>query len=264
MAPPPRTGLRGAAALRAAVAASSRPSGSGRSNSSEACDVSLAGRRSCVVASARGGRGRGGGDSSGRGAGQGFSVDRREGAWRVSVNGDSVLEVPEQTLLLSGAVLLGLGAVIGPIIIGLVASAITIGVTLSFGAFALSTMFIPMAIFSMFFFLTFGGMFGGFALLGASLIIPKILSLAVTGAGLAIGWFAVTNFLPKSSATNISSNRGPQSAPAAGATIDVTPEEAEAEAEAERQSRELEDFDKMLAEKERIRRTEQRRRDRML
>lgn len=39
--------------------------------------------------------------------------DKQAGAWNVRMNGDQVLVVPEQTLLLSGVVLLTLGAVIG-------------------------------------------------------------------------------------------------------------------------------------------------------
>ncbi len=62
----------------------------------------------------------------------------------------------------------------GPLVIGLAVTAASIGFTMSIGAFALSTVFLPMIIFS---FLMFGGFFGGFALLGLGVVVPKVLSL---------------------------------------------------------------------------------------
>ena len=44
--------------------------------------------------------------------GSGFNFERTAGAYRVSLNGNQLL-IPEQTVMLSGLALLGLGAIIG-------------------------------------------------------------------------------------------------------------------------------------------------------
>lgn len=211
-----------------------------------------------------------------------FSFEKENGVYRVNLN-ERELMVPESALVVAFLAMFGIGAVIGPLIIGLVITAISIGVTLSVGAFALSTMFLPMAIFSIFFFLTFGGAFGGMALLGASVFAPKLLSLIVTGAGLAIGWAAVQMFLPKKRSESVtvefdraghsgligregaSSSAGKKKGGAwEEPVIDVALEAEEAAAaEAERLSRELRDFDQMLADREHRKRVDQWRNDKL-
>ena len=149
----------------------------------------------------------------------GFNFERTPGAYRVSLNGNQLL-IPEQTVMLSGLALLGLGAIIGktgctvipdtvichthyypvlpsmlsatrfytlsiyyliisvvlcvgPIIIGLALTAVSIGFTLSVGALALSTMFIPMLLFSI---ITFG-FFSSFAMFGVGIFAPSLLPM---------------------------------------------------------------------------------------
>jgi len=137
---------------------------------------------------------------------------------------------------------LGLALVMGPIIIGVAMSAVALGVAFSVGAFALSTVFLPLMAFLFFNTLIFGGFFGGFAILGMGLFLPKLLSLIVAGGGLALGWFAVNSLLPKKSSPSQPSTPSKSS----DSVIDVDP----AEEEARRISAELREFDRMLADRD--------------
>ena len=62
---------------------------------------------------------------------------------------------------------------VGPIVIGLALTAVSIGFTLSVGALALSTMFIPMLLFSI---ITFG-FFSSFAMFGVGIFAPSLLPM---------------------------------------------------------------------------------------
>ena len=80
----------------------------------------------------------------------------------------------------------------GPIIIGLVITAISIGFTLSLGALALSTMFIPMLLFSI---LTFG-FFSSFAMMGVGIFMPTLAPLVRAWSGtLKRGWNCIPHDL---------------------------------------------------------------------
>lgn len=62
---------------------------------------------------------------------------------------------------------------LGPIVAAVAMLTMSLAVAASVGAFAISTMFLPMVIFM----LMFGGFFGSFALLGVGLVFPQLVSM---------------------------------------------------------------------------------------
>lgn len=150
----------------------------------------------------------------------GFRFEREPTRFRISYN-ESQIVVPESAAFVSGLALLGLGALIGPLVIGVALTAISIGTAVSIGAIAISTMFVPMA------FLILG--FSGFAMFG---MVAQLLPLAIIGAGVAI-WFQI------SKPAQVSTRSNPK-------IMEVDPNEEEAR----RVSQELRDFDSLLADRE--------------
>ena len=186
---------------------------------------------------------------------RGLNIEKEKGAWRLSL-GESQLLIPESAVLMTGLALLGIGAILGPIIIGLIATAVSIGFTVSVGALALSTMFIPMLLFSIIAF----GFFSSFAMFGVGVFMPNLFPLVslpsskffqpyictlvnshdvqiVTGAGLAIGWTAVRMFVPKEdkgksdgskkSVSNKEEMASPKSFSDKDKQVEISPEEQE-------------------------------------
>jgi hypothetical protein len=83
-------------------------------------------------------------------------------------------------LALPAAALVGVAALAGPIIIGLTIGAVAMGAAVSMGAFALSTMFLPLIMMGVFGMMSFGA----FATLGMFLVIPKLILTFVSVVGI--------------------------------------------------------------------------------
>jgi len=159
-------------------------------------------------------------------------------------------------LALPAAMLVGLAALIGPLVIGLAMASIAVGAAVSVGAFAMSFFWLPLIMMFGFGFLVFGGMTFGLA---TALFLPKMMSLLVAVGGLGVGWFVVNNLLPQAKVT-VSGGPGVSGSKGRGSGSDsqdgpVVKAEARSIDEAEeeevrRMARELRDFDAMMADRE--------------
>ncbi|GAX79891.1 hypothetical protein CEUSTIGMA_g7331.t1 [Chlamydomonas eustigma] len=178
---------------------------------------------------------------------QNFRLNREKNGFRVTLN-ESDFVVPDQALVASGVAAFVMAGIVGPLLVSLAITAVSVGVTLSIGAVALSTLFIPLAIFSFITFLTFGSFLGGFALLGLGIFAPKLISMVVAGAGIAIGWVAFRMLMPASTSKkqDMLEKEGRRNESVNKKGDIVSPEEVEAQ----RLSNELREFDKLLADRE--------------
>ncbi|KAF5838635.1 hypothetical protein DUNSADRAFT_2470 [Dunaliella salina] len=147
---------------------------------------SAKGRRLTVTHSKRG---RGGSDGEDLGN-QNFGISQSGNGVDITVLGNkfSVNRDNLWTLAVPAVGVLALATTIGPIVIGLVFAAGAVGAALSFGAFALSFLWIPVLLAGLGVFIVPGILFGGFANLGFGLfggLIGKLIGL-VSGHGLSL------------------------------------------------------------------------------
>ncbi|KAJ9518046.1 hypothetical protein QJQ45_004289 [Haematococcus lacustris] len=157
-------------------------------------------------------------------------------------------------LAIPAAMLLGLATIIGPLVVGIVMAAVATGAALSFGAVALSLIWIPFVLLFGFMALSMVGVsFGFFATFGLGLFLPKLLSLGIATGGMGLGWLVVKSLLP-ASATGSQQQQQPLSGAASPADASVGSETDVSEEEARRMSGELREFDSLLAEREEARR----------
>ena len=165
---------------------------------------------------------------------------------------ESKVTLSKQSLAISGLGLLGLAAFIGPVIFGLIFASVSIVLASLGGALALSTMFIPLVIFSVFFVLI---PFGSVAFLGLSFIAPTFLQLFLTGSAMALGWWAMTKLLVKPDGLASSRGQRPElKRKKAEDQTEIPKTKSYDEQEMERASNELKEFDNLLQERERNKR----------
>eukprot|EP00775_Hariotina_reticulata_P013566 gene13566-13692_t len=158
----------------------------------------------------------------------------------------------------------------GPLVVGITLSAIAVGAAFSAGALAFSTLLLPLILLT-----GFGGLlsFGLMATVGAAFVIPKMifsmLSLAVVGGGLLLGWGGVSWLLSQqSSATSNQGSSGFQNSSRQSAAsrssspdVEVKVEDDKSKEDVKRMASELREFDELLARKEEQRRIKQWERD---
>ena len=159
---------------------------------------------------------------------------------------DTKISLSKQNVALSGLTLLGLSAFLGPLIFGILFTSISIVLASLGGALALSTMFIPILIFSVVFVLV---PFGSVAFFGLSIIAPTFLQLFLTGSAMALGWWAMNKILVipgQSTKGTMVSKEVPKVDP-----VEVPKTKSYEEKEMERVQAELRDFDELLKMRER-------------
>lgn len=170
------------------------------------------------------------------------------------------ISLSKQNMALSGLALLGLSAVLGPLIFGIFFTCLSIVLASLGGALAISTIFIPLVIFSIVFVLV---PFSGFAVLGLKVIAPTFLQLFLTGSAMALGWWAMNKLLmpSKSSKSQPKANVNSNDEVLQIDPAEVAKTKSYEDEEKERVQAELNEFDQLLQLRERRSRLDQSQKD---